>query len=130
MSERKLYTLKEAAEELNLTEHTIRYYSNMGLFHCPRDSSNRRVLDDNAIGWLKGIKYLRDGGMPISDVKLYCELCRKGEATVAQRFEMLVAQKEIAGQLLRDTALAVRFLDQNIEKCREKMGCPGSVRNE
>lgn len=122
MTDRKLYSLKEAAEELNLTEHTIRYYSNMGLFKCPRDSSNRRVLDDNAIGWLKGIKYLRDGGMPISDVKLYCELCRRGPATVPQRYEMLLAQKEIAGQLLKDAALAVRFLDQNIAKCREQMG--------
>lgn len=117
MSEKTFYTLKEASQMLQLSEHTIRYYSNLGLFTCPRDASNRRVLDESAISWLKGIKYLRDAGGSIPEVKKYCSLCRRGEQTTEERRDMLAELRVRAKARLHEVALSVRFIEKNLEHC-------------
>ena len=35
-----MYTLKQACQILNLTEHTIRYYTDIGIVEVKRDKNN------------------------------------------------------------------------------------------
>jgi len=45
-----MYTVKEASELLNLTEHTIRYYTDKSLVpHLKHDKNNNRLFDDEAL---------------------------------------------------------------------------------
>ena len=42
------YTVKEFAERYGITEHTLRYYTDIGLLPCKRDGGNRRVFDEES----------------------------------------------------------------------------------
>lgn len=44
-----MYTLKQACQILNLTEHTIRYYTDIGIVEVKRDKNNHRLFDEQAI---------------------------------------------------------------------------------
>lgn len=71
-----MYTVKEIAELLDLTSHTVRYYSDKGLVpNEQRDKNNNRLFDDESINWLTGVKYLKQCGMSVEDIKTYVDLC-------------------------------------------------------
>lgn len=40
------YTVRQFANIFHTTEHTIRYYTDIGLLPCQRDEGNRRVFDE------------------------------------------------------------------------------------
>ena len=96
-----MYTLKQACQILNLTEHTIRYYTDIGIVEVKRDKNNHRLFDEQALDWLKGTKYLRELGMSIQDIKLFHELCK---------------QKEKAEEELEAAKQRLQFLNHKIEK--------------
>lgn len=92
-----MYTVKEVSELLDLTEHTIRYYTDKGLVPSViRDKNNIRLFNEESINWLKGIKYLKGTGMSIESMKEYVDLCLKGESTIQERYQIVLDQKEIA----------------------------------
>lgn len=106
------YTMKQAAEKLKMTEHTIRYYTDMELFPCKRDKGNRRVFDEDAMNWLTGIKNLRACGMSIKSIKEYCDLCLQGDLSLQRRFEIIQEQKELAKTRLEDAQLVHDFMSR------------------
>ncbi len=55
-----MYTVKEVAKLLDLTEHTVRYYTDKGLVpSLQRDKNNNRLFDQQSINWLRGAKHLK-----------------------------------------------------------------------
>ena len=69
------YTIKKMAEMFNVTEHTLRYYTDLGLLPCERDEGNRRVFNEESVNWMQGIKCLKGCGASIEDIKKYRHLC-------------------------------------------------------
>ena len=65
-----MYTLKQVCQMLNLSEHTVRYYTDIGVITVQRDQNNRRIFDEQVIDWLRGTKYLRELGVSIKISKL------------------------------------------------------------
>lgn len=53
------------AEMFNVTEHTLRFYTDKGLLPCERDGGNRRVFNEESVNWMHGIKCLK-GWHPLS----------------------------------------------------------------
>ncbi len=49
------YTIKQMAAMFGVTEHTLRYYTDLGLLSCKRTDSGRRVFDDESVNWMQGI---------------------------------------------------------------------------
>ena len=49
------YTVRQFADIFHTTEHTIRYYTDIGLLPCQRDEGNRRVFDEESVNWMQGI---------------------------------------------------------------------------
>ena len=49
------YTVKEFTQMFHVTEHTVRYYTDIGLLPCNRDGGNHRIFDDSAANWMRGI---------------------------------------------------------------------------
>lgn len=91
-----MYTVKEIAKQLDMTEHTIRYYTDMGLVpSLQRDKNGNRLFDEKSKNWLIGIKNLRGSGMSIQALKDYVDLCLQGESTIDIRYEIILEQKKI-----------------------------------
>lgn len=106
-----MYTVKEVSELLDLTEHTIRYYTDKGLVPSViRDKNNIRLFNEESINWLKGIKYLKGTGMSIESMKEYVDLCLKGESTIQERYQIILDQKEIAERQLKEAKERVEYL--------------------
>lgn len=111
-----MYTVKETAKMLNLSEYTIRYYTDEGLVpNLIRDKNNNRLFDDTAINWLIGIKYLKDCGMSIKSIKTYIDLCLKGDDTIKERYEIILKQKEIAISQLEEAKQRVLYMENKIK---------------
>ncbi|WP_328041130.1 MerR family transcriptional regulator [Niallia taxi] len=92
-----MYTVKEAAKLLGLTEHTIRYYTDMGLVpNLQRDKNNNRLFSDENINFLIGAKNLKNCGMSVAEIKYYVDLCLEGDSTFKERHEIILKQKESA----------------------------------
>jgi DNA-binding transcriptional MerR regulator len=63
------YTIKQMAQMFDVTEHTLRYYTDQGLLPCERDGGNRRVFNEKSINWMQGIKCLKGCGASIDDIR-------------------------------------------------------------
>lgn len=91
-----MYTVKEVAKKLDLTEHTVRYYTDKGLVpDLKRDQNNNRIFDEVSINWLRGAQYLKRCGMSLEDIKKYVELSLQGNSSIVERYNMIAKQKEI-----------------------------------
>lgn len=111
-----MYTVKEVAKLLNLTEHTIRYYTDKDLVpSVKRDKNNNRLFDEDSINWLTGIKYLKATGMSLEDIKEYVDLCLKGDSTVPERYEIILKQKSIAEVQLEEAEKRVEYMKQKVK---------------
>ncbi|MCM3728828.1 MerR family transcriptional regulator [Neobacillus cucumis] len=108
-----MYTVKEVAKLLDLTEHTVRFYTDKGLVPTlKRDKNNNRLFDEESINWLTGVKYLKQCGMTVEDIKTYVDLCLKGDSTIQERYEIILKQKEIAEAQLEEAKRTVKFMDE------------------
>lgn len=56
------YTIRQMAEMFDVTEHTLRFYTDKGLLPCERDGGNRRVFNEESVNWMQGIKCLKGCG--------------------------------------------------------------------
>ncbi len=89
------YTVKEVADMLDISSHTIRYYDNIGLIpSIDRTDGNIRMFSDYTISWLKLVHCLRTTGLPIEDVRHYIQMCQKGDSTIPERAELIFKQEK------------------------------------
>lgn len=107
-----MLSVKEVAEKLAISEHTIRYYTDQGLVPTvQRGPNNQRLFDQTSLDWLQGCHFLRLTGMSIADVKHYVDLCLEGETTIPERYQLIQKQKAKAQQQLEDTQERLKFLN-------------------
>lgn len=98
-----MYTVKEIAKLIDMTEHTVRYYTDLGLVPTlQRDKNKNRLFDEHSKNWLIGIKNLRGSGMSIQAVKEYVNLCLQGESTIPTRYEIILEQKKQLEEQLKE----------------------------
>lgn len=111
-----MYTMKQAAEKMDISVHTLRFYANEGLFpNITRDYNNIRWFSEKDLEWVKIVHCLRDTDMPLSDVKKYIDLCKKGDSTIEERFHMLRAQKEKAEYEYKEMKKRIALLNWKLE---------------
>lgn len=90
-----MYTVKEVAEKMDVSEHTIRFWAKSGFFpFIKRSDTNIRLFDDNDLEWVKIVKCLRVAGVESKEVKKYIELCLEGDSTVLERYNIIMQTKE------------------------------------
>lgn len=107
-----MFTVKQAATILNLTEHTIRYYTDCGLVpSIERDKNNIRLFNEDSINWLTGVKYLKETGMSIEDIKTYVDLCLEGNSTIEARYNIILKQKAMAESQLVEAQKRLNYLN-------------------
>ncbi len=90
-----MYTIKEVANKMDVSEHTLRFWAKSGFFpFVTRDKNNIRQFSDNDLEWVKIVKCLRSAGTENKAIKKYIELCIAGDSTVKERYEIIKTTKQ------------------------------------
>lgn len=112
-----IYTLKQFAGMFNTTEHTIRYYTDIGLLPCQRDRGNRRIFNEESVNWMQGITCLKGCGASIEDIKEYCDLCRQPESreTLRARYQIILRQREQAYKRIEEAKATAAYMDEKVQ---------------
>ena len=116
-----IYTLKQFAEMFHVTEHTIRYYTDINLLPCGRDKANRRIFDEESVNWMQGIACLKGCGASIEDIKEYCDLCRLPESreTLYARYQIILRQREQAYQRIEEAKATAAYMDEKVQHYKQ-----------
>lgn len=113
------YTVKQLSQKLNISAHTIRFYDDQGLFpDVKRDNYGTRLFTDDNIEWIHLVLCLRNTGMSVTDIRHYIDLCKEGEATVKERYQIILKQKEKAEADLKEMQKRLEILNIK-QKCYE-----------
>ncbi len=90
-----MYTIKEVADKMDVSEHTLRFWAKSGFFpFVTRDKNNIRQFSDNDLEWVKIVKCLRAAGTENKSIKKYIELCIAGDSTVKERYQIITETKQ------------------------------------
>ena len=101
----------------NTTEHTIRYYTDIGLLPCQRNKGNRRVFNEESVNWMQGIACLKGCGASIEDIKEYCDLCRQPESreTLCARYQIILRQRKQAYKRIEKAKATAAYMDEKVQ---------------
>lgn len=89
------YSIKEAAERMGVTTHTLRYYDREGLLpHVERTSGGIRRFSQEDLDGLALINCLKATGMSIRQIKDFLDLSQQGDETLDERRAILRRQRE------------------------------------
>ena len=89
------YTVKEVAQIMKISAHTVRYYDNEGLIpFVSRTQSNARMFSEYDLSWIRTVHCLRATNLSINDIKKYIDLCLKGNKTIPQRAKIIFDQEK------------------------------------
>ena len=107
-----MYTIKEVADKVDISEHTLRFWAKSGFFpFLKRNQNNIRLFSDNDIEWVKIVKCLRAVGTENKAIKRYIDLCVMGDSTIPERYGIIQATKLKARQQMRDLKKQLDMLD-------------------
>ena len=108
----KIYTMKEVCDETNMTYQTLKYYCNEGLIpNVKRDKNNHRLFDERDVKWIKDLICLKKCDMSIEEMKIYLDLCLKGEPTIPKRKEMLAKKQDSLRQAVKELEESISYID-------------------
>ncbi|AIQ57264.1 MerR family transcriptional regulator [Paenibacillus borealis] len=97
------YTIRDIVERTGITAYTLRYYEKEGVLPTvERDANGVRQFNDHYIECVETVQALRSTGLPLSEIKQYVELYKRGAPTLHLRKLMLFTQKsKVEEQLTR-----------------------------
>ena len=98
-----MYTIKEVADKMDVSEHTLRFWAKSGFFpFVKRDHNNIRQFSEDDLAWVKIVKCLRSVGTENKAIKRYIDLCVKGDSTIPERYGIIQATKLKALQQMEE----------------------------
>jgi len=88
------YTVKEVADKLDITTHTLRFYEKEGVLPpIDRDRNGGRLYTDHDMDMIETVQALRSTGLSLGEIKEYIELYHQGDSKLAERKNLLAEQK-------------------------------------
>ncbi len=107
-----MYTIKEVAEKMDLSEHTLRFWAKSGFFpFVTRNENNIRLFSEDDLNWVRIVKCLRAIGTETKLVKRYIDLCIMGDSTIPERYEIIKTTKGKALQQMDELKKQLELLD-------------------
>ena len=90
--------ITKAAIVSGLSTDTIRYYEKSDMLpEISRSSEGHRDFNQKDVEWLTLLFWLRETGMPVKQMKRFTSLAKDGDATIAERRQILLDHaKELA----------------------------------
>ena len=111
-----MYTMKQMAAMFDVTEHTQRYYTDLGLLHCERDSGNRRMFNEESVNWMQGIQCLKGCGASIENIKEYCRLCllEESQENLQARYVIILKQRNETYKRVEEAKATAKYMDDKV----------------
>lgn len=107
-----MYTIKEVAKIMDVSEHTLRFWAKNGFIpDIIRDRNNIRLFSEHTLGWVKIVKCLRNVGVDLKSVKKYIDLCLIGDSTINERYDIILETKKKALEQMDDLKKQLELLD-------------------
>ena len=107
-----MYTIKEVADKLEISEHTLRFWAKSGFFpFVKRDKNNIRQFSESDLDWVKIVKCLRSVGTENKAIKKYIDLCIKGDSTIKERYKIILDTKKKALLQMEELQKQLSLLD-------------------
>ena len=117
-----MYTVKEAAQQAGLSEHSLRFYTDRNLIPAvKRDANNRRIFDEEAMAQLTTVKCLRECGMSIEGIQRYMALETEGKEALQARLAIVLEQQKTAEQQLQQAGERLGFIRRKVERYRSRI---------
>ncbi len=107
-----MYTIKDVAQKMEISEHTLRFWAKSGFFpFVTRNQNNIRQFSEDDLNWVRIVKCLRSVGCENKLVKRYIDLCIVGDSTITERYEIIKATKEKALLQMEELKNQLSLLD-------------------
>ena len=107
-----MYTIKEVADKVEISEHTLRFWAKSGFFpFVKRNQNNIRIFSENDLEWVRIVKCLRSVGTENKAIKRYIDLCIMGDSTIPERYGIIQATKLKAQQQLEELTKQLDLLN-------------------
>lgn len=113
------WDIAEAADHLDVTAHTLRYYERIGMVAVPRDGAGHRRYHSPAIRRLVFITRMRAAGMPIADIQEYLRLVDTGPQTIPQRLDVMLEHRDTLRSQIGQLQLALAATEYKIATYQE-----------
>ena len=113
------WDIAEAADHLDVTVHTLRYYERIGMVAVARDDVGHRRYDSPAIRRLMFITRMRTAGMTIADLKEYLNLVDAGRQTIPQRLDLMLEHRDTLRRQIGQLQLALAATEYKIATYQE-----------
>ena len=111
-----MYSVKESAEILGVSVHTVRYYDDNGLVQgTKRNSANQRQFDDIKLEWLFVSITLRNTELSVKEVRHYIELYQSGNETLPERYRIMIEQRKKVLVEMEQLKLYLAVIDKKVE---------------
>lgn len=108
-------TINEVSKKLNVTCDTLRFYEKSGLIGpVKRDKSGYRNYQENDLKRIEFVKCMRNAELSIEVLKKYIDLYDKGDETKEERKRLLIEQKEMLDNKIKDMQKASKRLEYKI----------------
>lgn len=106
------YTIKQAAEIMNVTPTTLRYYDKQGLLpFIERKESGYRIFSEEDISMLRVIECLKKSGMSIKDIRQFSLLAQKGDDSLQERYDMFLERKHTVETQIAELQETLDFIN-------------------
>ena len=110
------YSVTQAAKLVEISEHTLRYYDDKGLFpFLQKNESGKRLFSEADLQWAKLLECLSNSGLSIKEMQDYVELCIIGDSTVPERFELLKKQEKIIKDQIKEKKKQLKLLQFKLD---------------
>lgn len=107
-----MYTIKEVADKMDISEHTLRFWAKSDFFpFVKRDKNNIRIFSEDDLAWVRIVKCLRSVGTENKAIKRYIDLCIVGDSTIQERYEIIQNTKQKAKLQMNELQKQLDLLD-------------------
>lgn len=115
-------TIKEVAKRFDLTPDTLRYYEKVGLIGpIEKTKSGIRDYQEEDLNRIEFVKCMRDAELPIDVLVRYLNLFDSGDETMTERKQLLMTERDLLKEKIKDMKNALKKLDMKIEMYDQKI---------
>lgn len=116
-------TIAEVSKKYGLTPDTLRYYERIGLIpSVHRTSGGIRDYTEEDCRWVEFSKCMRGAGIQVEALIEYVALFQKGEDTQAARKQILIEQRELLMERMKEMEDTLQRLNGKIENYEKTIG--------
>ena len=108
-------TIADVAKTYEISADTLRYYERVGLLPpVNRTQGGIRDYTEEDCRWVEFIKCMRGAGLSVEALSEYVMLAQQGEATLGQRKQILIGQRERLVRHIEELKKSLERLDFKI----------------